>query len=101
MTTTEEPETVQELGPEMTGRWLVSTGGSTHVWDLNAMTYTRVPGPGRGNSPYDNVALPIWDVKAWPKLGQSFYVELDATATQIEWRMSTEVRRIERMADAA
>ena len=37
-TAPDAPETVQELGPGMTGRWLVTTGGSQHVWDLNTLT---------------------------------------------------------------
>lgn len=99
MTESSTPETVTELNSTMTGRWLVTTGGSQHVWDLDTLTYTRIPGEGRGNSRYDNVPQRIWDVKAWPKLGCSFYVELDVSFRQIEWRLSTAVRRIERMAD--
>lgn len=99
MSTESAPETVQELNSTMTGRWLVTTGGSQHVWDLDTLTYTRIPGPGRGNSSYDGVPQRIWAVKAWPKLGSSFYVELDVSFRQIEWRLSTAVRRIERMAD--
>lgn len=37
---------VTALTPEMSGRWLVTTQGSAHVWDLDAMTWERRPGPG-------------------------------------------------------
>jgi hypothetical protein len=92
-----ETETVQELTAEMGGRWLVATQGSTHVWDLDAWTYERRPGKGRGNFQGDGVPQPIWCVKRFPKVGESFYVELDDTVDQVQTRLSTEVRRIERI----
>ena len=48
MSTDSAPETVTELTPGMGGRWLVTTRGSQHVFDLNTMTYTRIPGAGQG-----------------------------------------------------
>ncbi|BBY98354.1 hypothetical protein [Mycolicibacterium fallax] len=94
-----ETETVDELTADMTGRWLVTTQGSTHVWDLDAWTYTRRPGRGRGNFQGDGVPQRIWCVKAFPKVGESFYVALDDTATRVQTRVSTEVARIERLSD--
>lgn len=38
-------ETVVELADGMRGRWVVASQGSTHVWDLDTLTYTRRPGP--------------------------------------------------------
>ena len=90
-------ETVQELTPDMGGRWLVTTQGSTHIWDLDSWTYERRPGAGRGNFGGDGVPQPIWCVKRFPRVGESFYVELDESLTQIQFRISTEVRRIERI----
>lgn len=38
-------------------------------------------------------------MKAFPKLGESFYVELDETIDRVQTRLSTEVARIERLSD--
>lgn len=94
-----ETETVQELTAEMSGRWLVTTQGSQHVWDLDAWTYERRPGRGRGNFQGDGVPQRIWAVGRFPKVGFSFYVELDDTVDQVQTRLSTEVVRIERLSD--
>lgn len=93
-----EVETVSELTADTGGRWLVTTQGSQHVWDLDAWTYERRPGRGRGQFVGDGVPQRIWCVGAFPKVGFSFYVELDDTPTQVQTRLSTEVVRIERIA---
>ncbi|MCB1257311.1 MAG: hypothetical protein KDB26_09415 [Microthrixaceae bacterium] len=93
----ETAETVTELTANSRGVWLVTTQGSTHVWDLDAWTYERRPGSGRSQFIGDSSPQPIWDVKVFPRVGHSFYVELDDTATQIQFRISTEVVRIERL----
>ena len=46
----DQTQTPTELNPEMGGRWEVNTGNSVHVWDLDAMTYTRLPGPTAGTA---------------------------------------------------
>ncbi|MCB1257305.1 MAG: hypothetical protein KDB26_09385 [Microthrixaceae bacterium] len=92
-------ETVQELTADTGGVWLVTTQGSTHIWDLDSWTYTRRPGRGRGNFQGDGVPQRIWSVGRFPKVGESFYVELDDTVDQVQTRLSTEVRRIERISD--
>jgi hypothetical protein len=53
-------ETVHQLTPDMGGRWLVTTQGTTHVWDLDAMTYLRQPGPTThaGAFPHDGTHNP-------------------------------------------
>lgn len=94
-----ETETVSELTSEMSGVWLVTTQGSTHVWDLDAWTYTRRPGRGRGDFVGDGVPQRIWCVGRFPRVGESFYVELDESLTQVQTRLSTEVVRIERLSD--
>ncbi len=94
-----EVETVSELTADTGGRWLVTTQGSQHVWDLDAWTYERRPGRGRGQFVGDGVAQRIWSVGRFPKLGESFYVELDDTVDQVQTRLSTEVVRIERLSD--
>jgi len=43
-----EEREVDALSPESTGRWLITTQGSQHIWDLDAMTYWRLPGNASG-----------------------------------------------------
>ncbi|BBY99434.1 hypothetical protein [Mycolicibacterium fallax] len=99
MSTEGTPETVTELGPGMGGRWLVTTRGSQHIWDLDRMTYTRIPGAGRGQFIGDGQPQRIWNIGAWPKVGQSFYLEWDWTYDAVQTRLSSTVQKIERLAD--
>ena len=99
MSTDSAPETVTELTPGMGGRWLVTTRGSQHVFDLNTMTYNRIPGAGRGQFLGDGQPQRIWNIGAWPKVGASFYLEWDWTYTQVQTRLSSTVQRIERLVD--
>lgn len=46
---TGSPANTEELTPQATGRWPVKSRGSEHLFDLDAMTYERTPGPGRGS----------------------------------------------------
>lgn len=94
-------ETVDELTSTTGGRWLVTTQGSQHIWDLDSWTYERRPGRGRGNFQGDGVPQRIWRVGRFPRVGESFYVELDDTATSVQTRLSTEVVRIERITQPA
>lgn len=61
----------------MGGRWEVHTHNTNHVWDLNAMTYTRRPGPRSGPMPHDNVEVAIGRVDAWPAVGARSLVWFD------------------------
>lgn len=55
---------VQRLTQGHTGRWLVTTQGSTHLWDLDAMTYVRNPRrcDMRRVLDWDGQKVPIWKV---------------------------------------
>ena len=70
---------VQELNGFTTGVWVVETADSSHIWDLDDMTYTRRPGPSSGadGREFDGNAMPITRVDAWPKVGESFFVWFD------------------------
>lgn len=95
-----DTETVEELTPDHTGRWLVTTQGSKHVFDLTRMTYTRIPGKGRGQFIGDGEAQRIWQIGAWPRVGASFYVEFDDPMNPVErvqTRLSSTVQSIERL----
>ena len=63
----------------MSGPWLVQTRGSTHVWDLDAMTYTRRRGPDGvpRRMTFDRQAVPITRVEARPEGSVSFVVWCD------------------------
>ena len=45
MTTNDGLESVQELTGSETGRWLVITRDSSHLFDFDAGTVLRIPGP--------------------------------------------------------
>jgi hypothetical protein len=49
-----DPAIVTSLDPSWTGRWLITSRGSTHVLDLDAYTYERRPGPTSQPFLFDN-----------------------------------------------
>lgn len=97
-------ETVEELHPSMGGRWLVTTQGSTHVWDLDTWTYERRPGPDSpsGPMPYDNERHRITRVDWWPAVGGQSLLYYDDPSNPWEreqFRRSSVITRIERLPD--
>lgn len=68
---------VTELGPASTGRWLVRSHGSEHLFDLDAGTYSRRPGPGRGRFRHDGHVVRLTRVERWPRVGESFLIWVD------------------------
>lgn len=94
---------VDRLAPDLGGRWLVTTQGSEHVWDLDAMTYQRLPGLGRGQFDHDRTVVAIGRVEVWPAVGSCsllFYDDPDRPCTHEQWRMSSLIRRICRLPDS-
>lgn len=89
------------LGAASTGRWLVTTHRSQHIFDLDAWTYCRVPGAGRHVFPHDGIAVKINEVVTWPIVGRSFFVYLQdpQDGSLQHWRMSSTIRSIEQYAD--
>ena len=85
---------VEELTPDMRGVWLVKTVGSQHVWNLDAATYTRLPGEGRAQWDADGRACPILTVGSWPRVGSRFYLHF-LGPLGVEWRYSSTVQHIE------
>ena len=71
------PATVQELRPEMGGRWEVRTRSSKHIRDLDQFTYTRLPGADSTPMRYDSEPMPMTRVGAWPFVGQRTLVFFD------------------------
>jgi hypothetical protein len=100
------PAEVLELGPHTGGVWLVrSRKNTTHVWDLDAMTYRRQPRPGSSAMLYDNTDQPITNVGRWPAVDHSSLVFFDDphNPTTEHWRICSRIRSITRIApqDAA
>lgn len=95
----ENTDTITELTAASTGRWLVTTRGSRHIWDMDEGTYTRMPGEGRSSFTGDGAALTIYAVRVYPRVGERFYVHLDDPndPLQLQWRLSSTVASIERM----
>ncbi|MGZ6771752.1 MAG: hypothetical protein ACXVGA_04385 [Mycobacteriaceae bacterium] len=94
---------VHRLGPHLGGRWLVTTQGSEHIWDLDLMTYLRLPGEGRGQFDQDRQVVAIGRVAVWPEVGSCsllFYDDPDRPHTHEQWRKSSRIRRIRRLPEA-
>ena len=97
----EAPRTaVHRLGPGDTGRWLVTTArGSQHLWDLDAMTYLRLPRPDSGCvSLVDERPERITRVEAWPEVGGrslAWFDDPEQPDTVEHWLISSRIVRIE------
>lgn len=94
-------EQVDALAPGMTGRWLVTTQGTIHLWDLDEMTYERRPGPSTqaGSMLGDGSPQPITRVESWPIVGACSLVWFDRPGDWLieEYRISSTVVSIERV----
>jgi len=91
------PSTAQ-LGPDSIGKWLITTQGSQHIWDLDNMTYQRLPGNGRGQFAHDNTTVHITRVDRWPHEGETFFIwfdDPDKPELLEHWRQSSTIVRIE------
>lgn len=99
-------ESVQELTGDSTGRWLITTKGTEHIWDLDEMTYTRIPSAASksGAMAFDNEPMRINRVVWWPKVGERPYLWYDDPERPELWehyRISSVIKSIERLADSA
>ncbi|WP_293002611.1 hypothetical protein [Mycobacterium sp.] len=93
---------VDTLSPQLAGRWLVVTLGSQHHWDLDAMTYTRIPGrlSLSGSFRFDRVPMAISWVDRWPQFGSTSLVWLydpDQHDGVEHWRLSSRIISISEM----
>lgn len=97
----EGAESVDALTADMGGRWLVITVGSRHVWDLQTLTYQRLPGASRSRFDFDGLVLPIARVGLFPVVGAQSVVYFDDPRdwTVQQFRVSSTVESISRLPD--
>ena len=94
---------VDELTPDMKGKWLVTTQGSTHIWDLDDMTYKRQPGKSSPQFSEDMQIVKLTRVEIWPKVGfrsMLFYDDPDDPQHVEQWRISSRIESIVRISTA-
>lgn len=94
--------TVDELSPGMTGTWQVTTQGSYHTWNLDAMTYTRTPQlhSRSGAFEFDNQPMAITRVERWPRVGFTslvWYADPTNPHPSEHWRRSSRIVTITRI----
>lgn len=82
----EPAETANALTSDTRGRWIVTSQGATHLWDLDEGTYTRRPGPASPSGPfdYDGIAHRIKRVTRWPCVGDQSLVWFDDPASPFD-----------------
>lgn len=87
-----------KLTPDMKGRWLVTSQGSQHVWDLDKMTYQRLRGENRARFDADGEVVKITRVSVWPAVGHFSFLWFDDPEfpnDAEQWRQSSTIRSIE------
>lgn len=94
-------ETVTSLDETSTGVWWVTTtGGTVHVWNLDAMTLLRAPGAASlaGEMRFDGDPQQILAVGRYPVVGTGFLVAFQhpTDPNRIVFRESSDIVRIER-----
>jgi hypothetical protein len=100
------PQTcVEAIDANSTGRYLVATQSSQHIWDLDEMTYQHLSAK-RGSGPSQAAeVLPITIVERWPAVGCTsllWFDELVETILPIEhWRQSSTIISIEQLTPGA
>ena len=88
---------VEELRPESTGIWRITTAGSTHVLDLDAGTATRFPGPAASPTINDcERPLRTLDACSVGKRGR-WTMHTDGWSDSIDyyWQVTSVIARIE------
>lgn len=94
---------VTKLTPEHTGRWLITTMGSTHVIDLDARTIARSPRQEAARLDWDRQTEPYVELLIWPEVGEAFAIAFAKTVDPelqgrtVRVRTSSMVRSIEQL----
>jgi hypothetical protein len=95
---------VDALDATMLGRWLVTTRGSTHIWDIrpDRVLYQRRPGGTSASFDADGVEVELTRIDRWPAVGHTSSIWFDdpQMPTLIEqWRQSSTAASITRLPD--
>jgi hypothetical protein len=93
-------EEIDELTGNEGGRWRVVSRNSTYVFDLDAMTTTRIPGPTAGLT-LNDTTRPIRGIDSC-KVGERGYWTMLAENGDLDtidyfWQACSIIRRIERI----
>jgi hypothetical protein len=90
---------VNELTSSSTGKWIVTSQGSRHIFDLDNFTYKRIPGDLSQNFSYDSEEVKLSSIKVYPKVSSSFYIffdDLDFPDSLEHWRISSTIVSIDK-----
>lgn len=88
---------MERLSESTTGKWRITTQGSVHEWDLDAMTWVRTQVDGLNPMSIDGKVLSLVEVLRWPEVGDVFMVLCTERPQQIrpDWHRSSLIRSIE------
>lgn len=94
-------ETVTELTAADTGTWWVTTtGGTVHIWDMDAGTLMRAPGAASltGEMRFDGSPVQVLEVGRYPRVGEGFAAALrhPTDPVRVVFRSSSDIVKIER-----
>lgn len=97
---------VDALEATDTGRWLVTTQGSTHVWDIQpgGVLYRRIPGQTSGSFVADDTVVELTRIDRWPAVGSTSFIWFDDPSEPMlleQWRQSSTIKSITRLPDGA
>lgn len=87
------------------GRWLVTTQGSTHIWDISSdgVLYRRNPGAASAGFVADGTDVTPTRIDRWPAVGSTSFIWFDDPAAPEfveQWRQSSTIRSITRLSSA-
>lgn len=96
--------TVDSLNAGTLGRWLVTTGGSTHFWDIQPgrVRYRRLPGGASASFVADDVEVTLTRIDRWPAVGATSFIWFDDPDTPMlleQWRQPSTIASITRLPD--
>ena len=91
-----------ELKPGIGGRWLLTTAGETHLFDLDEMTWLRVKVPGSpgDTAPPDGVPQRIIAMDVWPKVSGRFLLAVEDPTYRLypeRWHRCADIITIEQI----
>lgn len=96
----EVTETVDALGPDSTGTWVIITRHTRHILDLVARTYRREPGSGATPMLHDNRTVALTRVTVWARVNGIqvvWFDDPDVPELFEHWRQSSPITEIRRL----